>query len=144
MLHPRFSSSPSPAPGPRRPDRPSAPAIARRGRGVEGGTHRTLFASLKAETDAEAASEIENAILGLWLESGSDTVDLLMQWTLKAMEEKQYPRALDFLDRIIVLAPAYIEGWNKRATVHFLMDDYGESIADTARSWSWSRAISAP
>ena len=93
----------------------------------------TLFASLKAETDAEAASEIENAILGLWLESGSDTVDLLMQWTLKAMEEKQYPRALDFLDRIIVLAPTYIEGWNKRATVHFLMDDYGESIADIGK-----------
>ena len=63
----------------------------------------TLFASLKTETDPDAASEIENAILGLWLESGSDTVDLLMQWTLKAMEEKEYPRALDFLDRIIVL-----------------------------------------
>jgi len=93
----------------------------------------TLFASLKAETDADAASEIENAILGLWLESGSDTVDLLMQWTLKAMEEKQYPRALDFLDRIIVLAPTYVEGWNKRATVHFLMDDYGESIADIGK-----------
>ena len=56
-----------------------------------------------------------------------------MQWTLKAMEEKQYPRALDFLDRIIVLAPTYIEGWNKRATVHFLMDDYGESIADIGK-----------
>ena len=93
----------------------------------------TLFASLKTETDADAASEIENAILGLWLESGSDTVDLLMQWTLKAMEEKQYPRALDFLDRIIVLAPTYVEGWNKRATVHFLMDDYGESIADIGK-----------
>jgi tetratricopeptide (TPR) repeat protein len=93
----------------------------------------TLFASLKTETDPDAASEIENAILGLWLESGSDTVDLLMQWTLKAMEEKQYPRALDFLDRIIVLDPTYVEGWNKRATVHFLMDDYGESIADIGK-----------
>jgi tetratricopeptide (TPR) repeat protein len=93
----------------------------------------TLFASLQSETDADAAGEIENAILALWLESGSDTVDLLMQWTLKAMEEKQYPRALDFLDRIILLEPAYIEGWNKRATVYFLMDDYGKSIADIGK-----------
>ncbi len=93
----------------------------------------TLFASLKSETDPEAAGEIENAILALWLESGSDTVDLLMQWTLKAMEEKQYSRALDFLDRIILLEPAYVEGWNKRATVYFLMDDYGKSIADIGK-----------
>lgn len=93
----------------------------------------TLFASLRSETDPDAADEIENAILELWLESGSDTVDLLMQWTLKAMEDKQYPRALDFLDRIILLAPGYVEGWNKRATVYFLMDDYGKSIADIGK-----------
>ena len=93
----------------------------------------TLLASLKSETDADAANEMENAVLALWLESGSDTVDLLMQWTLKAMEEKQYPRALDFLDRIILLDPGYVEGWNKRATVYFLMDDYGQSIADIGK-----------
>lgn len=93
----------------------------------------TLFASLQSETDPDAASEIENAILALWLESGSDTVDLLMQWTLKAMEAKQYPRALDFLDRIILMEPGYIEGWNKRATVYFLIDDYGKSLADIGR-----------
>lgn len=93
----------------------------------------TLFASLQSETDPDAAGEIEKAILTLWLESGSDTVDLLMQWTLKAMEAKQYPRALDFLDRIILMAPDYVEGWNKRATVYFLIDDYGKSLADIGR-----------
>lgn len=93
----------------------------------------TLFAALRSETDRAAAGEIENAILALWLESGSDTVDLLMQWTLKAMEAKQYPRALDFLDRVILLEPGYVEGWNKRATVYFLMDDYGKSIADIGK-----------
>lgn len=93
----------------------------------------SLFETLRSETDPSAAGEIENAILALWLESGSDTVDLLMDWTLKAMEDKQYPRALDFLDRIILLQPDYAEGWNKRATVYFLMDDYGKSIADIGK-----------
>jgi len=92
-----------------------------------------LFESLKAETDADAAGEIENEILDVWLASGSDTVDLLMDWTLQAMESKQYPRALDFLDRIILMEPTYVEGWNKRATIHFLMDDYGKSIADIGK-----------
>ncbi|MCB1500771.1 MAG: hypothetical protein KDK07_13445 [Bauldia sp.] len=92
-----------------------------------------LLASLRTETDPDTADEIENDILGLWLESDSDTIDVLMQWTLKAMEQKQYPRALDFLDRIILLDPAYIEGWNKRATVYFLLDDYGKSIGDIGK-----------
>ncbi len=93
----------------------------------------SLFETLKTETDANTASEIEDEILRVWLESGSDTVDLLMDWTLQAMERKQYPRALDFLDRIIVMEPGYVEGWNKRATVHFLVDDYGKALADIAR-----------
>lgn len=93
----------------------------------------TLFEALRAETDSDAASDIENQILDLWLASGSDTVDLLMNWTLGAMERKQYPRALDFLDRIILMEPDYVEGWNKRATVYFLMDDYGKSLVDIGK-----------
>jgi tetratricopeptide (TPR) repeat protein len=92
-----------------------------------------LLDSLKTESDSDAADEIENNILALWLESDSDTIDLLMQWTLKAMERKQYPRALDYLDRIVLLDPAYVEGWNKRATVYFLLDDYGKSIGDIGK-----------
>lgn len=114
--------------GPSIGDPPAAPVAVSKTEQID-----SLFASLKTETDPDAADEIENKILELWLQSGSDTVDLLMQWTLKAMEEKQYPRALDFLDRIILLEPGYIEGWNKRATVYFLMDDYGKSIADIGR-----------
>lgn len=92
-----------------------------------------LFASLRDESDPGAAGEIEDAILDAWLDSESDTVDLLMDWTLQAMERKQYARALDFLDRVILMKPDYVEGWNKRATVYFLMDDYGKSIADIGR-----------
>jgi tetratricopeptide (TPR) repeat protein len=89
-----------------------------------------LFEGLAAAESAEEARAAERGILRLWLESGSDTVDLLMDWTLTAMDEEDYPRALDFLDRIITLEPGYVEGWNKRATIHFLNDDYAKSLAD--------------
>ena len=93
----------------------------------------SLFKTLQTARD-EAARAAEDAILKLWLESGSATVDLLMDWTLKAMEDKNYPLALDFLDRVVTLAPGYAEGWNKRATVFYLTDDYGKSIADIERA----------
>lgn len=90
----------------------------------------TLFATLQSTSDSRAAKAAESDIIEIWLDSGSDTVDLLMDWTLDAMEQKNYPLALDYLDRIVTMQPDYVEGWNKRATVHFLVDDYSKAIAD--------------
>jgi len=92
-----------------------------------------LFATLATADSAEVARATEEKIIGLWMESGSDTVDLLMKWTLQAIDDENYPLALDFLDRITTLKPDYVEGWNKRATVYFLTDDYSKSLADIQR-----------
>ena len=80
------------------------------------------------------AKVAESSILGLWLESGSDTVDLLMDWAMKAIDAKNYALALDYLDRVVTMKPDYAEGWNKRATVYFLTDDYKKSIFDIERT----------
>jgi tetratricopeptide (TPR) repeat protein len=93
-----------------------------------------LFATLKAAPDRATAKRAENGILALWLESGSDTIDLLMAWSLKALDDKDYPRALDFLDRVVTMKPDYVEGWNKRATAYFLTEDYGQAVADLQRA----------
>jgi uncharacterized protein GlcG (DUF336 family) len=34
------------------------------------------------------------------------------------------------LDRITTLKPDFVEGWDKRANVYFMMEDYGRSLAD--------------
>ena len=89
-----------------------------------------LFAELKSASDAAAAKQAEDAIIAIWLQSGSDTVDLLMSWSVQAIAKKEYAEALDILDRVVTLKPDYVEGWNKRATVYFLTDKYGQSISD--------------
>jgi tetratricopeptide (TPR) repeat protein len=92
-----------------------------------------LFETLKAAKNEEAANAAENSITALWLDSGSDTVDLLMEWTLAAVKEKNFPLALDYLDRILTLKPDYVEGWNTRATVYFMTEDLGKALADIER-----------
>jgi tetratricopeptide (TPR) repeat protein len=89
-----------------------------------------LFDSLKTAKSDTAAEAAENGILSVWLQSGSDTVDLMMTWALKAMEAKDYSAALDFLGRITQIRPDFVEGWNKRATVYYLTDDYARSLSD--------------
>ncbi|MEX2372899.1 MAG: tetratricopeptide repeat protein, partial [Dehalococcoidia bacterium] len=42
----------------------------------------------------------------------------------------RYDVALDFLDQVTVLAPDYAEGWNRRATLHYMMGSYAKSMTD--------------
>jgi tetratricopeptide (TPR) repeat protein len=93
-----------------------------------------LFAELKRAKNEHAAERIVARIAEEWSKSGSATIDLLMQWAQEAMDGEEYAAALDFLDQVVTLAPDYAEGWNRRATLHFAMDDYGKSMADIART----------
>ena len=93
-----------------------------------------LFSELKRERNEQAASRIADAIRTEWQRSGSATIDLLMQRAAVAMQARKYDAALDFLDEVTVLAPAFAEGWNRRATVHYLRRDYGRSMTDIERT----------
>jgi tetratricopeptide (TPR) repeat protein len=89
-----------------------------------------LFARLPENAKIPAGERIEQEILRRFNRSGSATADLLMGWASEAMEEKDYPLALDVLDQILVIKPDFAEAWNKRATVYFMMDNYGASLSD--------------
>lgn len=89
-----------------------------------------LMDQLKKEVDPAKARLIEKRIWAAWSQSGSASVDLLMQWSQEAMGDKRWGKALDLLDQVIVLAPQYSEGWNRRAIVHFMTKEYGQSLSD--------------
>jgi tetratricopeptide (TPR) repeat protein len=94
----------------------------------------TLFGELKRERNERAAERIAARIQEEWNRSGSASIDLMMQWSHKAMQEEKFDVALDFLDQVITLQPSYAEGWNRRATVHFMMRSFGKSMADIDRT----------
>ena len=89
-----------------------------------------LLDALAEAQDPVIGEALQTQIIRRWSESGSDTVDLLMQWALGAMEEKDFPLALDLLSEVVLLKPDYAEGWNKRATVYYLIDEYALSMSD--------------
>jgi tetratricopeptide (TPR) repeat protein len=76
------------------------------------------------------AAVLENAIQAMWLRSGSPTADVLMKQAGEATEAKSYGPALAILDTVVELYPDFAEGWNRRATVHFLRGDYTSSLSD--------------
>ncbi|MER8371255.1 hypothetical protein [Mesorhizobium sp. M1406] len=89
-----------------------------------------LFNDLKRERNEKVAERIAGEIWNEWSQSGSASIDLMMQWSQKAVEGQKFDVALDFLDQVVTLQPTYAEGWNRRATVHFMMKNYGKSMSD--------------
>ena len=94
----------------------------------------SLFDDLKRAGNEKAAQRIAARINEAWNSSGSASIDLMMDWARKALEEKKFDVALDFLDEVVVLQPTYAEGWNRRATVHFMMHNYRKSLSDISHT----------
>ena len=89
-----------------------------------------LFGALKAAPDEESSKHVEARIWALWSQTSSDTTALLMTRAKAAMDAKQMDVALKLLDAVVKLKPDYIEGWNRRATLYYLQNDYTRSLDD--------------
>jgi tetratricopeptide (TPR) repeat protein len=89
-----------------------------------------LFGALKAAPDEASAKHVEARIWALWLQTPSDTAALLMMRAKAAMDAQQIDVALKLLDAVVKLRPDYIEGWNRRATLYYLKNDYAHSLED--------------
>jgi tetratricopeptide (TPR) repeat protein len=89
-----------------------------------------LFGALKAAPDEASAKHVEARIWALWMQTPSDTAALLMVRAKAAMDAQQIDVALKLLDAVVKLRPDYIEGWNRRATLYYLKNDYTHSLED--------------
>ncbi len=89
-----------------------------------------LFDALQGASDAESAQPVERAIWQIWLVSDNNAVNILMRNGMRAMERRDYRAALRDFDQIVKIAPDFAEGWNKRATVNYLIGQYEDSLAD--------------
>ena len=90
----------------------------------------SLFSQLQVTDSGQVARTIEKFIWKIWLESGDKSVDQLMAGGVKAMGGGDYEGALAAFNSIVEGAPNFAEGWNKRATLYWLMGDFKKSVED--------------
>jgi tetratricopeptide (TPR) repeat protein len=82
------------------------------------------------DDDGHVRVVTQNVMWTIWLRSGNDQIDTLMAEGIGLMEAERYPEAVEVFDQIIARAPKFAEGYNKRATVYYLMLEFEKSIAD--------------
>jgi len=72
----------------------------------------------------------ENSIWQVWSRSGDTKVDALFAVGVEQMNQGQAQAAIGTFTEIIRLKPDFAEGWNKRATIYFLIGEYDKSLSD--------------
>lgn len=92
-----------------------------------------LFEKLRTTRSAGEAQSLEAMIWQSWLQGGGPAANSLMQLGVGAMSTGNLPAALGVFDAIVKQSPDYAEGWNKRATVLFMMGALDASAEDVAK-----------
>src|SRR2546428_11535046 len=81
-------------------------------------------------TDSGAAARAEAALWEMWHRSGDRAVDALIRGGIEGRGRRDRAGAEAIFARVIARAPEFAEGWNKRATVRYVAENYEGSIAD--------------
>ena len=93
-----------------------------------------LFAALAEAPSRAHAFRIEGAIWEIWLDGGDPALNELMEQGVAAMSARRFRDAAERFTELILAAPEFAEAWNKRATVYYLLDRYGDSMRDIERT----------
>jgi tetratricopeptide (TPR) repeat protein len=82
--------------------------------------------------DPVARELAEAALWRIWSRSNDAGVDRLFERAMGHMGRGDVPRAVSLLTEVIRRKPNFAEGWNKRATLYFMMGEYRKSLRDCA------------
>lgn len=90
---------------------------------------RRLLPSLYDE-DPLVRKLTEAALWQIWSRSGDEATDALFARGMAQLQSAELDDALATFTQIIALRPDFAEAWNKRATVNFLLERFGDSMRD--------------
>lgn len=89
------------------------------------------LASQIGEAENElAARPLSNQMWELWTDAPDDTAQALLDRGMRARGSYDFVGALEALDRLVTYCPDYAEGYNQRAFVNYLRQDFARALID--------------
>jgi tetratricopeptide (TPR) repeat protein len=82
------------------------------------------------DTDPRVRAIAEAATWSIWSRSGDSEIDVLFAQGVQQMRAAALDDALTTFNEIVRRKPDFAEGWNKRATIFFLLGQNEKSLAD--------------
>ena len=91
----------------------------------------TALKSAPSETVGRAAAD---ALWKLWMTAPDEEAQAMLDAALERRRQYDFAGAIEHLDKLVDYAPDYAEGWNQRATVLFLQENYDRSLDDIIKT----------
>ena len=89
-----------------------------------------LFILLHESTDPHEATVITDKIWQNWYQTDNAEIEGLMEQGEASMRVGKLKEAVESYTEVIKLDPEFAEGWNRRATIYYMMGKYQLSTAD--------------
>lgn len=93
-----------------------------------------LFVELAAAPNAAEAAPIEQRIWGVWNNSGSPTVDILLERAQAAEAAGELDRAHALLDKAASVKPDFAEIYSRRAVLEFKSENPPDAVRDIEKT----------
>jgi len=84
------------------------------------------------DDDGDVREAAQLALWAVWSRSGDERIDALLAHGTLAMNSGRFEEALADFNRVVRQKPGFAEGWNKRATLFYLVGETRRSMADCA------------
>lgn len=92
-----------------------------------------LFIRLSRAPDSATAQKLDRQIWSIWISPSDPDLAARMLDVFEARDMRGPVKAIELLDALVMDYPNYAEGWNQRATLHFVTGNYAASLADCER-----------
>jgi tetratricopeptide (TPR) repeat protein len=96
------------------------------------------FAQLRAEArdapDQATGQALSNQMWAIWSKAPDETAQDLLDVGMAARESYDYDKAIAAFDALVEYCPDYAEGYNQRAFVNFLRQNFEPALTDLERT----------
>jgi len=93
-----------------------------------------LFAKAQAAPDANAGRRVSNEMWQVWLRAPDAAAQEVLDAGMQRRDAYDFLGAIEEFDRLAEYCPTYAEGFNQRAYVYFLREDYEKALVDLDRA----------
>lgn len=93
-----------------------------------------LYAELLTTPTEMVGREVGSQLWEIWINAPDDEAQELMDQGRERIRLADYEKAIEHFTDLIEYCPQYAEGWNQRAFVNFLRQDYDASLDDITKA----------
>jgi tetratricopeptide (TPR) repeat protein len=96
--------------------------------------HNELMDLVATASNETAAREYTNELWGIWATAPDDTAQEILDRGMTRRASYDFAGAMEDFDTLIAYCPDYAEGYNQRAFVSFIREDYDRALEDLNRA----------